>query len=74
MNNSTLSGAIGLKEKRKEKKGMGLDKTFKRVVRIYFLCLFLLRTSSFSSPPLYNGDREIFDQHARKDLRKIMYL
>ena len=65
MNKSTLSGDIEC-----TKKGMDLDSPLKPNELpgyIFFLPSF---SSSSSFPSLRKGDREMFDQSARKDLKK----
>ena len=57
----------------KETKGMGLDSSLSLMPNelpgyIFFLPSF----SSSSSPSLGKGDREMFDQRARKDLKKCI--
>ena len=55
----------------KEGKGMGLDSPLmpnELPSYIFFLPSF----SSSSSPSLGKGDREMFDQRARKDLKKCI--
>ena len=56
----------------KEKKGIGLDSPLtpnKLPGFIFFLPSF---SSSSSSPSLGKGGREMFDQRARKDLKKCI--
>ena len=56
----------------KERKGMGLDSPLmpnKSPGYIFFLPSF---SSSSSSPSLGKGDRGMFDQRARKDLKKFI--
>ena len=56
----------------KERKGMGLDSPLmpnELSGYIFFLPSF---SSSSSSPSLGKGDREMFDQCARKDLKKCI--
>ena len=58
----------------KERKGMGLDSPLmpnKLPGYIFFLPSFSSSSSS-SSPSLGKGDREMFDQRARKDLKKCI--
>ena len=59
-----------------ERKGMGLDSPLmpnELPGYIFFLPSFSSSTSS-SSPSLGKGDREMFDQRARKDLKKYINL
>ena len=56
----------------KERKGMGLDSPLmpnELPGYIFFLPSF---SSSSSSPSLGKGDMEMFDQRARKDLKKCI--
>ena len=55
----------------KERKGMGLDSPLMPNELPGYI-LFLPSFSSSSSPSLGKGDREMFDQHARKDLKKCI--
>ena len=58
VNKSTLSGAW-INEKKKKRQGMGLDRTL--MPKELSSYIFFL-SSSFSSPPLEKGEREMFDQ------------
>ena len=67
MNKSTLSGDI---ECTKKRKGMGLDSPLMPNELPGYI--FFLPSFSSSSPSLGKGDREMFDQRARKDLKKCI--
>ena len=66
MNKSTLSGDIGCTKKGKEWYSPLMLNALPGY--IFFLPSF----SSSSSSPLWKGDREMFDQRARKDLKKCI--
>ena len=68
MNKSTLSGDIGCTKKGKEWAWIALPNELPGY--IFFIPSF----SSSSSPSLGKGDREMFDQRARKDLKKCISL